>query len=47
MHYFSLHEGESQGTRDRFLQLPLSDRHAMLKFLETLAAPSDAPQPAT
>ncbi|TWU60335.1 Cytochrome c [Rubripirellula tenax] len=39
----SLHGGESEGTRDRFLKLPLTDRHAVLAFLETLAAPRSAP----
>ncbi|MFK8112474.1 MAG: di-heme oxidoredictase family protein [Rubripirellula sp.] len=41
----SLHEGESAGTRDRFLQLPLRDRKAMITFLETLVAPPNAPKP--
>ncbi|QDT07679.1 Cytochrome c [Rubripirellula lacrimiformis] len=40
----AMHGGESAGTRDRFLQLPLSDRHAILAFLNTLAAPPNAPQ---
>lgn len=33
------HDGESAGTRDRFLNLSVADRHAMLAFLETLVAP--------
>jgi CxxC motif-containing protein (DUF1111 family) len=41
----TLHEGESAGTRDRFLQLPLDDRHAVIAFLNTLVAPPGVPQP--
>jgi CxxC motif-containing protein (DUF1111 family) len=41
-----IHEGEAQRTRDRFLNLSLSDRHALLAFLETLVAPKNVPQPA-
>jgi hypothetical protein len=41
-----IHEGEAQRTRDRFLNLSLSDRHALLVFLETLVAPQNVPQPA-
>ncbi|WP_246151404.1 di-heme oxidoredictase family protein [Rubripirellula reticaptiva] len=40
----SMHGGESAGTRDRFLQLSLSDRHAIIAFLNTLVAPPNAPQ---
>lgn len=40
----AVHEGEGAGTRDRFLQLPLVDRHAVVAFLETLVAPPNAPQ---
>ncbi len=40
----AMHDGESAGTRDRFLQLPLADRHAVLAFLDTLVAPPTAPQ---
>jgi len=42
----SMHEGESLGTRDRFLQLPYADRHAVIAFLKTLVAPPNALQPA-
>ncbi|GAA4453867.1 di-heme oxidoredictase family protein [Novipirellula rosea] len=42
----AVHEGEASATRDRFLKLPLADRRAVLAFLETLAAPSNVPQPA-
>ena len=42
----AMHDGESAGTRDRFLQLPLADRQAILAFLETLVAPPNVPQPA-
>ena len=42
----AVHEGEASATRDRFLKLPLTDRRAILAFLETLAAPSNVPQPA-
>ncbi|MCA9139655.1 MAG: hypothetical protein KDB00_22940 [Planctomycetales bacterium] len=41
----TMHEGESTGTRDRFLQLPLEDRQAVIEFLHTLVAPPNAPQP--
>jgi CxxC motif-containing protein (DUF1111 family) len=40
-----IHEGEAQRTRDRFLNLPLADRHAVIVFLETLVAPPNVPQP--
>jgi hypothetical protein len=42
----AMHDGEAAGTRDRFLQLPLADRHALIAFLATLAAPPNVPQPA-
>jgi CxxC motif-containing protein (DUF1111 family) len=35
----AMHDGESAGTRDRFLKLPIADRHAVIAFLETLVAP--------
>lgn len=38
----TMHEGESRGTRDRFLSLPLDDRHAIIEFLLTMQAPSSA-----
>ncbi len=41
----SMHDGEAAGTRDRFLQLPLADRFAVIAFLETLVAPPNVPQP--
>lgn len=41
----TMHEGESSGTRDRFLQLSLEDRQAVIEFLHTLVAPPTAPQP--
>ena len=37
-----LHDGESAGTRDRFLALPLAGRQAVLAFLNTLVAPENA-----
>jgi len=40
----AMHDGESAGTRDRFLQLSLADRRAVLAFLDTLVAPPNAPQ---
>lgn len=42
----AMHDGESVGTRDRFLQLPLLNRQAVVAFLNTLVAPPDAPQQA-
>ncbi|QDV83049.1 Cytochrome c [Stieleria magnilauensis] len=41
----TMHEGESKGTRDRFLNLSLEDRQAVIEFLHTLVAPPNAPQP--
>ncbi len=40
----AMHDGEAAGTRDRFLQLSLADRHAILAFLDTFVAPPNAPQ---
>lgn len=40
----SMHEGEAAGTRDRFLNLSHSDRSAIIKFMETLAAPTNVPK---
>jgi Di-haem oxidoreductase, putative peroxidase len=40
----SMHDGESAGTRDRFLNLSLTDRNAIIAFLNTLVAPSNVPQ---
>ena len=40
----AMHDGESAGTRDRFLKLPLADRHALIAFLNTLAAPKNVPK---
>tara|TARA_R110002049_G_scaffold4601_6_gene32878 strand:- start:74336 stop:75994 length:1659 start_codon:yes stop_codon:yes gene_type:complete len=34
----AMHDGESAGTRDRFLNLSLADRNAILAFLDTLVA---------
>ena len=42
----AMHEGEARGTRDRFLNLSLADRHALIAFLETMVAPPNVPQPA-
>jgi CxxC motif-containing protein (DUF1111 family) len=42
----SMHEGEGAGARDRFLALPLIDRHAVIAFLETLVSPPNVPKPA-
>ncbi len=41
----TMHDGESKGTRDRFLTLSLEDRQAVIEFLKTLVAPPNAPQP--
>ncbi len=41
----TMHEGESAKTRDRFLNLSLPDRHAIVAFLNTMVAPDNAPQP--
>ena len=38
-----MHGGESTGTRDRFLNLSHRDRSAIIRFMETLAAPPHAP----
>lgn len=35
-----MHDGESAGTRDRFLQLSYEDRQDVLAFLDSLVAPS-------
>lgn len=40
----SMHEGEAAGTRDRFLNLSHRDRSAIIKFMETLAAPTSVPK---
>lgn len=40
----TMHDGEASGTRDRFLNLPLADRHAVIAFLRTLVSPPGAPQ---
>ncbi len=40
----AMHEGEGKGTRDRFLQLSLADRNAIIAFLNTMVAPANAPQ---
>ncbi len=40
----SVHEGEATGTRDRFLNLAHSDRSAIIKFMETLVAPTNVPK---
>ena len=39
----ALHDGEAAGTRDRFLQLSLADRQAVLAFLDTFVAPPHVP----
>lgn len=39
----TLHEGEAGGTRDRFLNLSLADRKAIVAFLKTMVAPPNAP----
>ena len=39
-----MHGGESAGTRDRFLALPLDDRQSIIEFLHTLVAPPNLPQ---
>ena len=38
-----MHGGEATGTRDRFLNLSHRDRSAIIRFMETLAAPPHAP----
>ncbi|MDA8967777.1 hypothetical protein N9F76_00640 [bacterium] len=40
----SMHEGESAGTRDRFLNLSYNDRSAIIKFMETMVAPINVPK---
>lgn len=40
----AMHDGEAAGTRDRFLQLPIADRMALIAFLETLVAPPNVPR---
>lgn len=40
----SIHEGEAAGTRDRFLNLSHRDRSAIIKFMETLVAPTNVPK---
>ena len=40
----SMHDGEASGTRDRFLNLPHRDRSAIIKFMETLVAPTNVPK---
>ncbi|NND99415.1 MAG: hypothetical protein HKN47_19015 [Pirellulaceae bacterium] len=42
----AMHDGEGAATRDRFLNLSLPDRHAVIAFLNTMVAPQNAPQPA-
>ena len=42
----TMHEGEAAKTRDRFLNLSVVDRQAVIEFLNTMVAPEDAPQPA-
>ena len=39
-----MHEGEAAKTRDRFLMLSIPDRRALIEFLNTMVAPSTAPQ---
>ena len=39
----SMHDGEGAGTRDRFLQLSVADRNALIAFLKTLVAPPNVP----
>ena len=41
----AMHDGEAAGTRDRFLNLSLNDRNAIVTFLKTMVAPSNVPQP--
>ena len=41
-----LHDGESAGTRDRFLNLSLEDRRGVIAFLETLQAQGPQREPA-
>ena len=40
----AMHDGESAGTRDRFLNLSLPDREAIFAFLDTMVAPKGLPQ---
>ena len=40
----AVHGGEAGPTRDRFLQMPLADRSAVIAFMETLQAPLHAPR---
>ncbi|KAA5546212.1 hypothetical protein FYK55_04800 [Roseiconus nitratireducens] len=39
----AMHDGEASGTRDRFLDLSVSDRRAVIAFLKTLVAPTNVP----
>ena len=39
----AMHDGEASGTRDRFLNLSLTDRHAIIAFLKTMVAPPNVP----
>ncbi len=41
----TIHNGEGAATRDRFLDLPLPDRHAIIAFLETMVAPQNLSNP--
>lgn len=43
----SMHEGEAQGTRDRFLKLSQEQRRAIIAFLESMIAPENALRPAS
>lgn len=43
----TMHDGEGAATRDRFLNLSLPDRHAIIAFLNTMVAPQNLPQPAS
>ncbi|MCO8121941.1 hypothetical protein NHH03_09355 [Stieleria sp. TO1_6] len=43
----TMHGGESEQTRDRFLNLSLEDRNAVLEFMHTLVAPPNVPQQQT
>ncbi|QDT10203.1 di-heme oxidoredictase family protein [Planctomycetes bacterium K23_9] len=42
-----MHEGEGAPTRDRFLNLSVRDRRAVVAFLNTMVAPQNAPEPAS
>ena len=43
----TMHEGEATGTRDKFLELSVDDRQAIIELLGTLVAPTNVVRPRT